>query len=110
MTRLALTPLEMVTSRGASFFRAAAAVITRSEYATNARGVRGEIYQVATGQSTTLNGVLDALASVSPQPLLSPQLSMPAVPNFVQPVTLPLPSKIAFQTPMSLSLLSSKST
>ena len=29
----------------------------------------GEIYQVATGQSTTLNGVLDALASVSPQPL-----------------------------------------
>ena len=29
----------------------------------------GEIYQVATGQSMTLNGVLDALASVSPQPL-----------------------------------------
>ncbi len=29
----------------------------------------GEIYQVATGRSTTLNGVLDALASVSPQPL-----------------------------------------
>ncbi len=29
----------------------------------------GEIYQVATGQSTTLNGVLDALAAVSPQPL-----------------------------------------
>lgn len=30
----------------------------------------GEIYQVATGQSTTLNGVLDALESVSPQPLV----------------------------------------
>lgn len=29
----------------------------------------GEIYQVATGRSTTLNGVLDALASVIPQPL-----------------------------------------
>ncbi len=29
----------------------------------------GEIYQVATGQSTTLNGVLDALAGVSPRPL-----------------------------------------